>query len=67
LIQRCREDLDRCASGQTATGAERLARQLPAFLPVPAAPFDSSRVVSTRVNSLSLVRFETTNYSVPDR
>jgi transposase len=67
LIQRCREDLNRCAWGQTTTNAERLACQLPAFLPTPSACFDPSRVVSTRVNSLSLVRFDTNNYSVPVR
>jgi len=67
LIQRCREDLARRARGQAATNAERLAGQLPAFLPVPATPFDPSRVVPTRVNSLSLVRFDTNDYSVPVR
>jgi transposase len=67
LIQRCHEDLNRCARDQTATNAERLERQLPALLPVPTTPFDPSRVVSTRVNSLSLVRFDTNNYSVPVR
>jgi transposase len=67
LIQRCREDLTRCARGEIATNAERLERQLPAFLPVPATSFDPSRVVSTRVNSLSLVRFDTNDYSVPVR
>src|SRR5262249_14782076 len=67
LIQRCREDLARCARGQTATHAERLAGHLPALLPVPSPPFDPSRIVPTRVNSLSLVRFDTNNYSVPVR
>jgi transposase len=67
LIQRCRDDLARRAQGQTATNAERLAGQLSAFLPLPAAPFDPSRIVPTRVNSLSLVRFDTNNYSVPVR
>jgi hypothetical protein len=67
LIQRCHEDLTRCARGQDATNAERLAGQLPAFLPLPSTPFDPSRVVASRVNSLSLVRFDTNNYSVPVR
>ena len=34
---------------------------------MPSIPFDSSRVVSTRLNSLSLVRFDSNDYSVPDR
>jgi transposase len=67
LINRCRDNLARRVRGQTATNAERLDRQLPAFLPLPSTPFDSSRIVPTRVNSLSLVRFDTNNYSVPDR
>jgi transposase len=67
LLRRCHEDLDRRARGQDATNAERLGRQLPAFLPVPPTPFDPSRVVTSRVNSLSLVRFDTNNYSVPVR
>ena len=67
LIQRCREDLTRCARGQVATNAHRLAGQLPAFLPLPTTPFDPSRVVPTGVNSLSLVRFDTNDYSVPVR
>jgi transposase len=33
--QRCRADLDRRAWGRTTTNAERLERQLPAFLPLP--------------------------------
>jgi hypothetical protein len=67
LIQRCEEDLRRCAHGQAVTNAERLEHQLPAFLPLPPTPLDPSRVVPTRVNSLSLVRFDTNNYSVPVR
>lgn len=67
LIKKCHENLTRCVRGQAATNAERLERQLPALLPLPATPFDPARVVSTEVNSLSLVRFDTNDYSVPDR
>jgi len=67
LIKRCEDDLRRCACGQAVTNAERLQRQLPAFLPLPPTPFDPSRVVPTRSNSLSLVRFDTNDYSVPVR
>jgi transposase len=67
LTRRCHEDLARCARGQIATNAERLAGQLPAFLRLPSAPFDPSRVVPTRANSLSLVRFDTNSYSIPVR
>jgi transposase len=67
LTRRCREDPARRASGQDATNAERLTGQLPAFLPLPSTPFDPSRVVPSRANSLSLVRFDTNSYSVPVR
>jgi transposase len=67
LSQKCHDGLTRCVRGQAATTAERLGRQLPALLPLPATPFDPARVVSTDVNSLSLVRFDTNDDSVPDR
>lgn len=67
LTKKCHDDLTRRVRGQDATNAERLGRQLPAFLPLPATPFDPAQVVSTDVNSLSLVRFDTNDYSVPDR
>ncbi len=67
LIQRCHENLNRCASGHSATNAQRLQRQLPALLCLPANPLDPARVVATRANSLSLVRFDTNDYSVPVR
>jgi hypothetical protein len=67
LMKRCHEDLTRRVRGESATNAERLACQLPAFLPLPPLPLDASRVVVTQANSLALVRFDTNNYSVPDR
>jgi len=67
LTIKCHENLTRCVRGETTTNAERLQRQLPAFLSLPAVPFDPSQVISTGVNSLSLVRFDTNDYSVPDR
>jgi transposase len=67
LMKRCHEDLTRRVRGETATNAERLARQLPAFLSLPPLPLDPSRVVLTQANSLALVRFDTNDYSVPDR
>jgi transposase len=65
IMQRCRNNLTRRVRGETASIAERLERQLPAFLPLPASPFDPSRVEPARANSLSLVRFDTNDYSVP--
>lgn len=58
---------DGSATARAGVNAERLAGQLPAFLPLPWTSFDPSRVVVSRVNSLSLVRFDTNNYSAPVR
>jgi transposase len=63
--ERClrrRSDLIR---GSTGTIAERLAADVAAFMPLPAAPFDCCRVIPGRVSSQSLVRFLTNDYSVP--
>ena len=35
------------------------------MLPLPAAPYEACEKVSTRVSSLSLVRYRTNDYSVP--
>jgi transposase len=65
LLDRCRRDLDRTVRGQDGSQAELLRREQPALLPLPAAPFAAVRLVATRVKSLSLVRFDTNDYSVP--
>lgn len=65
LVERCREDLKRRLRGQGATKAERLEEDRTAFLPLPAAAFDACCKVATRANSLSLVRFDRNDYSVP--
>jgi transposase len=67
LEQRCRDDLNRRVRGQKTTKAELLSEERAAFLPLPAAEFDACRVISTRVSSLSLVRFDCNDYSVPVR
>ena len=67
LEQRCREDLLRRVRGQKTTKAELLSEERAAFLSLPAAEFDACRVLSTRVSSLSLVRFDCNDYSVPVR
>ena len=65
LAQICREDLKRRLRGKTGTKAETLKEDQAAFLPLPAAPFDACRKQPTRANSLSLVRFDDNDYSVP--
>jgi len=65
LVERCREDLDSRQRGKVGTKETRLEEDRAAFLPLPAAPFEACRKVSTTVNSFSLVRFDGNDYSVP--
>jgi len=65
LAQMCREDLKRRLRGKAGTKAESLKEDHAAFLPLPAAAFDACRKQPTRANSLSLVRFDDNDYSVP--
>jgi len=65
--QRCAEDLQRTLRGKGMSKAELLEEDRAMFLPLPAAPFDACRKVSTFANSLSLVRFDRNDYSVPVR
>jgi len=51
--------------GQTETIAERMKRDTAAFMALPAVAFDACHKISTRVSSLSLVRYRTNDYSVP--
>lgn len=67
LVQMCRDDLRRRLRGKGAPKEELLAEDQGAFLPLPPAPFDACRKQSTMANSLSLVRFDTNDYSVPVR
>ncbi len=63
----CRRDLGRRLRGQTARKEELLAADREAFLPLPEVPFEACRKASTFANSLSLVRFDCNDYSVPVR
>ena len=65
LEERCRRELTRKLRGKTKTKGELLEEDKAAFLPLPAARFDASRKVSTCVSSMSLVRFDRNDYSVP--
>lgn len=67
LSQLCPEDRERRLRGQTGTKAELLVEDQQAFLPLPASPFDACRKVLTRASSLSLVRLDGNDYSVPVR
>ena len=67
LRQRCEEDRQRRLRGQPGTKAQLLVADQAAFLPLPAVPFEACRKVSTTASSLSLVRFDGNDYSVPVR
>ena len=65
LEQRCVADLDRRTRGNATTKAERLEEDLDAMRPLPGVSFEPRRVEARRANSLSLVRFDRNDYSVP--
>lgn len=65
LTDRCRADLLRQLRGKTGTKAERLETDRSAMLKLPAARFEARRILETKVNLLSLVRFDRNDYSVP--
>lgn len=65
LLEQCRADMDRTLRGQEGTKAELLKADQAAFRPLPAAPFEACRKRSTTASSLSWVRFEGNDYSVP--
>jgi transposase len=67
LIGRCREELKRKVRGKLVSKEVLLGEDQIAFLPLPATAFDACRKASTTTNSLSLVRFDCNDYSVPVR
>jgi hypothetical protein len=66
LVKMCR-DLKRRLRGKAVTKAELLKEDQAAFFPLPEVAFDACRKQPTRANSLSLVRFDDNDYSVPVR
>jgi hypothetical protein len=67
LVEKCREDLKRRLRGKGAPKSELLQEDRASFLSLPASGFDACRKRSTAANSLSLVRFDDNDYSVPVR
>src|SRR5262245_51966510 len=60
-----RADLERRLRGKPAAKAELLAEERAALPPLPAEAFEAARIEPTSADSLSLVRFDTNDYSVP--
>jgi transposase len=67
LHRRCVEDRERRLRGQAGSKAQLLLDDQAAFLPLPATRFEACRRFSTTASSLSLVRFDGNDYSVPVR
>jgi len=65
LANSCREDLQRKLRGTTGTKAELLEDDRRVMLPLPQNAFEARRMEPCKVNSLSLVRFDCNDYSVP--
>jgi len=65
LSEGCRKDLGRKVRGKPSPKAQLLEEEQAAMLPFPKQSFEARRVVSGRSNSLSLVRFDDNDYSVP--
>ena len=61
----CRKRRQRRLRGHRETIAERFERDRAALLPLPAAPYEACGKITTRVTSLSLVRYRSNDYSVP--
>jgi transposase len=65
LVRRCRADLGRRVRGKEQPKGALLAAERAALRPIPANGFESRRVELGQANSLSLVRFDGNDYSVP--
>ena len=65
LEEKCLERRERRLRGHKETIGERMVRDIDVLLPLPSTPYDASDKHTTRVSSLSLVRYRTNDYSVP--
>lgn len=66
LLERCQSDLERQLRGKPSAKSVLLAEERARFLrPLPAQTFEAHRLDSATASSLSLVRFQTNDYSVP--
>lgn len=65
LADDCRNDLARKLRGKSGTKSERLEEDRRAMRLLPADEFEARRIKNCRANTLSLVRFDRNDYSVP--
>ncbi len=65
LEKKCIERRERRLRGHSETIGERFERDRSALLPLPLAPYEACDKRTTRVTSVSLVRYRSNDYSVP--
>jgi transposase InsO family protein len=65
LAEQCRKRQSDVLRGHQGSIGQRLARDLDAMMDLPASPFDACDQAAGQVNSQSLVRYKTNDYSVP--
>ena len=65
LETRCRQRMDDRLRGHKGTIGERFTADAEQLQPLPSVPYDACDKQSTRVSSLSLVRYRGNDYSVP--
>jgi transposase len=63
----CRADLGRTLRGKEKSKGERLQEERSVMLPLPTERFEAHRVEKVSANSLSLIRFDGNDYSVPTK
>jgi len=67
LEEHCREELGRTLRGKGQTKGQLLEEERRHFIGLPTVPFAACRIRATTASSLSLVRFDRNDYSVPVR
>jgi hypothetical protein len=65
LLEQCRKRRERRLRGHEQTIGERFQKDAEALLPLPPNPYEACEKRTTRVTSLSLVRYRGNDYSVP--
>src|SRR5258708_16437126 len=65
LLIQCQKRRERKLRGQQQTIGQRFEKDRERLLPLPATPYEACDKHSTRVTSMSLVRYRTNDYSVP--
>lgn len=65
LEQKCREAFSNTSARQDKTVGELFAEEVSSLLPLPDTSFEARRVEIHRANSLSMIRFDRNEYSVP--